>query len=709
MGTSGSASQPFAATPLNRIRRLARRAMLRGCLIFSMLSTFSLSQAVDCAADTETATAADPADGWPHIRGPHFDGHADATKLVDSFPEIGPPVVWTRPLGVGYSSFACDAERAYTQYQTWGGQYLVCLDALTGKNLWEYRYEGPYDPAGLYPGPRATPTLALGNVYFSAPSGQVGCLNAVTGKLLWSVDLFDRFGVKSVEFGYSCSATVVDKRVLVPVGVPNASMVALDADTGRTLWQSGDDPISHVPALPIRFRGQTLIVGYLRNALVAYRPEDGSVAWRLPLSSAYDEHAAWPIYLEPRLWISAPFRWGSQLLELTDEPPGYRTVWKNKLMSNDVASSVLVDGHLYGFDLRDTQSKLQRPSRGQFRCVEFADASELWANGDSGRSEWKPDSESVVSPEKSASTSIGQANVLYADGKLVMLNDLGELILARADTQQYQELGRVRILGGEICWTPPALAYGRLYARNHSRAVCIQLALPTSGHPGPTTSTVADIPQTTYRDWSALILVVEPRFAMDVPSRELLWLWYKVTLGELCAAALLAAAIVVANVRWPARLRKSQRNTVLWNRLFWPLFWCIAFVGGAVGTTLVSLWLGQFVFTWPLCLFVALHAVVTTANSGPTDSRTGRWAARLLLVMFLSVCVAYYLICHRLGLAFEWVFLSGFAGAVPFLAAAKRPAFGHWRSALIQAVYFTAGYTAFYGLAVAILTWRYHT
>jgi len=690
---------------------------------------------------TSVAGPTDPAEGkrveltgWPQVRGPNYDGHADATPLIDGFDAAGPPVLWTRALGAGYSSFACDDRRVYTQYQTWGGQYLVCLDALTGETIWERRYEGPYDPAGLYPGPRATPTLALGKVYFSAPSGRVGCLDARTGELLWTVDSFERFNVKPVEFGYSCSPTVLGRLVLLPVGSPGASMVALDAATGRTVWQMGDDPISHVPALPITWHEQKLVLGYLRNALVAYRLEDGSANWRLPLSTAYDEHAAWPIYREPHLWISGPFRAGSQLLELIDRPPGYQSVWKSKLLSNDVCSSVLVGEHLYGFDIRDVQTKLHRPSRGQFRCLEYASGRECWANGFSGHAERRPESESVLAAQDNESSSIGQASVIYADGKLVMFNDLGELILAKADPQEYRELGRVRVLGGEICWTSPALAQGRLYVRNHSRAACVLLAKSDGVNPGRPTLTTADIPQTTYRDWSAMILAVEPRYAMDLPSGEMLWLWYKLSLGMLCGAGLLAALVTVGSAwirNWIRKLLPRSRSPadginsagpmagepcedaartesavgsvspVLW------LFWSAAIIAGALGTTLVSMWLGKFVFTWPLCLFALLHAVIE--RTGPRKKQTGfgRVIDFALVIAFLLVCLAYFLVCRRLGLAFEWVFLSGFVAAVPFLLAARRQARARLFPRLGQALLVASGFSAYYWASVAVLAWRY--
>jgi outer membrane protein assembly factor BamB len=230
-----------------------------------------------------------------------------------------------------------------TQYQTLAGQYVLCLAADSGHVIWQHRYDWPYEAAGVYPGPRATPTYADGHLYFAAPDGLVGCLSAETGKPLWSVNVVETFGGQGLGFGYACSPTVLEGKVVLPVGGKGASLVALSAEDGSLIWKAGDDEASYTPAYPISFRGRPLVLGYLQNALVCHDLESGRRIWRRELSAGYDEHSAWPIYREPHLWISGPFQAGSELLELTDDPDQLKTVWKSKLLSNGVASSVLVE------------------------------------------------------------------------------------------------------------------------------------------------------------------------------------------------------------------------------------------------------------------------------------------------------------------------------------------------------------------------------
>lgn len=625
--------------------------------------------------------------GWPTVRGPRWDGHSAEVHLAETWPSGGPPVLWVRDLGQGYSAFVCGNQRVYTQYQTLGGQYVVCLDGDTGKTIWEHRYDWPYELAGVYPGPRATPTLAQGRLYFATPSGVVGCLEATTGQLVWSRDLIREYAGTGTDFGYACSPTIVDDLVVMPVGGKNASLVALDAKTGATVWTAGDDPASYTPAFPITLGNRSVVIGYLQNALIACDVRTGERLWRRQLSTGYDEHSAWPLYREPQLWISGPFRGGCELLDLSNPSP--RTVWHNTRMSNDILSSVLVDGNLYGFDVADAQAKTQRPTRGHFRCLDFLTGEERWSNA---ALQYRTDTALTGTPR------IGHATVLVADGKLFLLNDTGELILAAANPERYEERSRAMLLGGEIVWTPPALHRGRLYLRNHSRAVCVYVGRVDLLRPEVRSQALAlrDVPQTAYQDWAGEILGIEPEYAFDVPSAHWLvrWFWWSV------AAIWLPACLVGWMVGFAVRDRDRQRTLRLATAR------CVAFVLGALGTSLISRWVGDFVFTWPVCLLVMFSAAFDTISWGrPGPALTAgptRGRAYTTVALLLTVCVAYFLVCRRLSLVFEWTFLAGFVGAVPPLLVNR---WWQCRAASTVVSFLAEGvaFAGFYACSVAVL------
>jgi len=636
--------------------------------------------------------AAAPDRGWPFIRGPDFDGQSAEINLAESWPAAGPPVLWHRPLGEGYSAFTAAGDRVFTQYQAISGQYLACLRADTGETIWEYRYDWPYEAGGMYPGPRATPTLSNGRVYFAAPSGLVGCLTW-DGQLIWEVQTRQKFAWKGADFGYSCSPTVVEGLVLLPVGGPGAAMVALDALDGSTKWQAGDDSASYVPAFPIVVNGHKQIIGYLENALAAFDQNDGHLVWRKELSQGYDEHAAWPIFVEPQqLWISAPFKWGSSLLNLTgDEASPVDDVWHSDLLSNDVFSSVCHNGLLFGFDLKDVQAKAHRASRGKFRCLDLA----------TGTAKWDTDK-------------TGHASVLVADEKLILFNDQGELILARAVSEKYEERARVSVLTGGICWTPPALDRGRVYVRNREQAACLFIGRPELLQLAPTSDgteqrllTAAEIPQTApgilpegHSDLAAL-LGAEPEYMFDVPDPAWLKNWYRTGLCLLALAVALAGLVSL--------MLRPIRHRWLGETGLRRLFWCFAFVLGAVSMTPLSLHRGEFVFTWHVSLFVAFQAVMQQVQAGRHKfvGIISYLRSRGVALSFLAICYGYYLLCRRLSLAFEWVFLSGFVAAIPIALAGRWLARRSKWPVLVFVILTALEFTAYFWASVAWLWWKY--
>jgi outer membrane protein assembly factor BamB len=668
---------------------MASRLILRALLKSVMLVVFAASIAdAQQGGDSNPFLPPDEEDvGWPFVRGPNFDGRSPEVNLADSWPDEGPPVLWVRQLGQGYSGFVARGSRVYTQYQDLGGQYVVCLAADSGETVWRYRYDWPFEITGMYPGPRATPTLLDDHIYFAAPDGVIGCLDE-HGALVWSENLKKKYDGQGTDFGFACSPTVVDGKVVVPVGGRGASLVALDARDGSLVWKSGDDPASYTPAMPIALAGEQQIVGYLENALVGVGLKTGEPQWRVDLSQGYDEHSAWPIYREGRLWISGPFQSGSRMLRLPAQSgESLETVWDSALMSNDVASSVLVDGFLYGFDLQDVQTKAHRPSRGSFRCLDFATGEVQWSNGDP-KQRRDPSDESVI----------GHASVLAADGKLLLLNDTGDLILLRATPSRCEILARAPVLGGEIVWTAPALHRGCAYVRNHSQAVCVYVGEPNllDEQLAVNATTVEAMQPAAYFDL-AVLLGVEPEYAFDVPPWRWLRNWYWACLALLGVA--LTTALGSKLVVGTSHAASARARYVLL---------VIAFLLAVLGTTLISRWWGEFVFTWPLALFVVFQLAVDQLRIEKLRGGWfGPWRSRILLFGFLIACLAYFLMCRRLSLVTEWVFLSGFAAAIPLCVLSNWLYDRRKLNFAADGLLLVVAFTLYYWASVAVLAVKY--
>lgn len=641
------------------------------------------------------ASAAEPTPpfGWPQWRGPTFDAISTETDLVDTWPEAGPPVLWSRELGQGYSSFIAVGPHVYTLVQTLYEQAVVCLDAKTGKTVWSTRFSWPYEGGGLYPGPRSTPTWHAGRIYFAAPDGSIGCLNASDGASIWSVNPTKQFHGQGTDFGYSCSPVIVDDKVIVPVGGEGASVVALSVKDGSVVWKAGDSSASYASPLPITLNGQQQIIALLENSLAAFDLKTGKLLWEDDLSHGYDEHSAAPLYREPLLMIAGPFRSGAKCLRL--QPEGKPTrVWDIPKFSNDVASSVLYEGHIYGFDLRDAQSRLNRPSRGEYRCLDFETGQILWSTD-----------------------KVGHANTIVADGKLILFNDRGEVILARANPEQYEELARTQVFQDEICWSAAALNQGRLYLRTQTRAVCLYLGKQSLAAEQPA-QTVAEIPRVKAFDPTSL-LGGEREYPATPPEWDELGLWYACGLVAIVAAGLLAFAVSLAvPSRSPAvdlagiqeqasalsSLRIEPRKTLAYH----ITFWLIIIVCGVVGSPLLNRWQTEYVFLWPLVLWAALQVTVLTivwAERHP-NRRRARWVSRFAGLALIGTNLLYFHLCRKLAMNIEWSFMTGLLPAFPIAAIAAyeflRPS--RFRR-VIDPVCAMLSFTCYFGAATLYIKW----
>jgi hypothetical protein len=624
----------------------------------------------------------DPA--WPQYRGPRGDSVSFESGLADSWPAEGPPVLWVRPLGQGYSGFAAVGGRLFTQTQNVLGQYVVCLDAATGDTIWEYRYDLPFEPAGLYPGPRSTPAWADGKVYVISPDLVVGCLDE-DGRLIWKLDLQDRFHGRGTDFGYSASPVIVGGLLLLPVGGTGASLVALDRADGSVVWAAGDDPASYSTLLPIHLEDRALVVGLLQNGLVVHDLKSGELLFRVPLSHGYDEHSAAPVYVEPYVFVSGPFRSGADLYRLgwirnrtQDVDPASKVtlradpVWFSPNLLNDVASSLHWQGHLFGFDLTEPQARVHRPSRGEFRCLELAAGKTVWS-----------------------SDQTGQCSVLAVDGKLILFNDKGELTLCRARADRFEELARTTLFGGQICWTAPALANKRLFLRTQSTAACLYLGRPDelATDERHRSLTVSEIPQSSSTSW--LIAVGKEReYPFDPPTREELWHGYLGSIGVFAVSSVLALTVTVV-------INRLNRPKVPLDWTLAPLWGAVLLLGAAATPFLNRLDAG-FWFTWPASLYAASHATaLTLSRRASSTRRRDGWLTRLAALAFISVCFAYFWICRQVSLHHHWAFLVLFIPAFPLFLLTQ------WitRRTGSKAVHAVAGACSFGGAYLAVGVW----
>ena len=391
------------------------------------------------AALAATSRAAD----WPQWRGPARNGISAETGWLTEWPKDGPPVAWKARVGTGFSSFAVVGGRVFTLGNANNTDTVWAFEAATGQVLWKHSYESDLGDKYFEGGPGSTPTVDGDRVYTISRWGDVFAFAAATGKILWSKNVAKETAVRVPGWGFTGSPLVHEKLLVLNVGEAG---LALDKDTGAVVWQSADNNAGYSTPLPLRRGDEWLALLSNESSYLAVNLRTGKPAWRVRWLTEYGVNAADPVVSGDQVFISSGYGKGGSVLRLGAGDP--ETVWKSKILRTQMNPAVLLDGHLYGID-GDTTDK------GALKCVEFATGVEKWAQ-----------------------KGIGSGGVSAADGRLIVLGDRGELLVAPATPTGFQPSARAQVLGGK-CWTVPVLADGRIYCRNaRGDMVCVSVRKP---------------------------------------------------------------------------------------------------------------------------------------------------------------------------------------------------------------------------------------
>jgi outer membrane protein assembly factor BamB len=388
---------------------------------------------------------------WPRWRGPDLNGVSRETGWTTAWPREGPKQLWKASVGTGFSSVSVAQGRLFTLGNKNETDTVYCFDAETGKELWKHSYPCPIDPKYYEGGPGATPTVDGDHIYTLSKRGHLFCFAAASGKVIWQKNLIEELGVKKPEWGLAGSPLVRGDLIVLNVGTAGT---AVDKATGRVVWKSGTDASGYATPVPFTFgelaaaQLEPAVAIFSGKALHGVRLKDGHELWRHPWVTRWDINAADPIFIDADKLFISTFDRGCALLQLTTAAP--KVVWQNKNIANHFNSCVFLNGYLYGVHGNTDQAERD------LRCLEAS----------SGELKWKYEG-------------LGLGSLMAADGKLIVLSDRGELVVAEASPESFKPLARAQVLGGK-CWTVPVLAQGRLYCRNaQGTLICLDLREPS--------------------------------------------------------------------------------------------------------------------------------------------------------------------------------------------------------------------------------------
>jgi outer membrane protein assembly factor BamB len=386
------------------------------------------------------------ADDWFQFLGPTRNGISGEKNLVESWPREGPPIVWQKEVGAGFSGAVVGGNRLILFHRVGDEEVVESLDAASGKAQWKSSYPSHYiDQFGFDPGPRSTPLVAGGRVFTLGAEGTLSCLDLDTGKKIWRRSLNEEYKVPPGFFGVATSPLLEQDLLLVNVGGKGAGIVAFAKETGKEIWRAAQDGASYSSPVVLDLAGSREAVFLTREGIVLLDPRTGLVTFTKHFRSRMDAsvNAATPVVVDNLIFFSACYGTGAILVRAQKDK--MEALWENdKSMSNHYSTCIADNGYLYGFDGR-------QEAGAQLRCIELT----------TGKVRWTKEG-------------TGCGSMILADGKLIVLTEKGILMLLSANPDSYTELARAPVLSG-TARSPIALANGKLYARDTKKLICLNL------------------------------------------------------------------------------------------------------------------------------------------------------------------------------------------------------------------------------------------
>jgi outer membrane protein assembly factor BamB len=389
---------------------------------------------------------------WTGFRGPRRDGVYEEQPIATNWPPQGLKLLWKQPIGGGYGSFAIADGLAFTIEQRRDKEALVAYDLQTGSELWVHAWPADFRDYYSEGGPRATPVYSDGKVYALGALGTLTCVEATTGKPLWSHEVLAENHADVPTYGMAASPLLIEKKLIVLTSAGHGhSALCLDKDTGQTLWSSLDDVTGYASPTLVQLAGQSNVIVCCEQRTVGLDPDNGKLLWECPWRVKNGQHPiAQPVMLGTnRFMLSAGYFTGCAAFEVTRIPeaemggvrPRFsaRLLWQNSNLKNKFTSSVFWQGCIYGLD------------EDILTCLDATTGERKWKDG-----------------------RYGYGQLVLAGGYLVILSGDGELALVRAIPERRDEIARFQAIRGKT-WNHPALAAGKLLVRNGAEMACFDL------------------------------------------------------------------------------------------------------------------------------------------------------------------------------------------------------------------------------------------
>jgi outer membrane protein assembly factor BamB len=387
---------------------------------------------------------------WTVWGGKNRDFIVNTSGLADSWPASGPKKLWSRPMGDGYSAIAEEAGVLYTAFRRGSKDVITSLDASTGKTRWEYEYDSPFTNSyseAVGPGPYAMPQVVGDRLIAASGTGKIHSLDKKTGKVVWFHDLYSEFHGTHLVYGYSCHALPYKDTLIFLAGGDGDGAIAFRQSDGAVVWKALQFTNSYSSPLLINVDGQAQVVALAANTVFGFNPDNGALLWTHEHKTPYGLAVSTPVWAPGNLlFVASAYGEGARTLHLS-QSVGRTTVnqlWYDPHLELHIGTAIQRDGYVY------ISSGYSGPVL--MTAVELK----------TGAIKWRE-------------RGFAKAQLIYADGKIILADADGTLALCRANPEKFEVLSKASALES-IAWTPPTLVGTHLYVRDRKTVEAFDLA-----------------------------------------------------------------------------------------------------------------------------------------------------------------------------------------------------------------------------------------
>lgn len=417
-----------------------RRTFLRIALAAPALA----QQATKPAAQTAWRPAQ-----WTQWGGPSRNFQTQASGLKDTWPATGPRVIWKRPLGEGYSSTLVENGVVYTMYGKPRQEVVMAASAEDGTTLWEQTSPMTFqsDAPDMGNGPYSTPLIVGDRLFTTGVAGRFQCLDKKTGRVLWTQELWSTHEGSRLMYGYASSPIAFRDMVIVPVGGRGKALMAFQQADGKVAWSRNDFGNVYSSPLLINVGGLEQLAVVMDGAVIAVNPHNGDLQWQVPFKADYSIAVATPLWgPDNLLFVSAEYNAGAKVIEL--QRNGLQTtateLWSSNRLRLHHGNAMRIGDAIY----------FSSGGKGSQAILSAVDAR-------SGKIHWQE-------------RSIQKATFVWADQKLITLDQTGNLMVAHPSPQGFKIAAKAQVLT-ELAWTPPVLVGTRAYLRDRRSMIAVDL------------------------------------------------------------------------------------------------------------------------------------------------------------------------------------------------------------------------------------------